>query len=91
MYDLSVKTRVTQWNVKHVASEATVQRYIGEVLASEGLPRPGSLTDAAFAARLAQTGAYDETVQDGAITVRRSRTSAALPGQHQQRSMSSGT
>lgn len=72
MYDLSVKTRVTQWSVTQVATEELVQRYATEVLASEGLPFPDSLTDASFAAELAKTGAYYETVRDGTITVRRS-------------------
>lgn len=71
MYDLSVDTRVTKWSVTKVATEELVQRYVGEVLASEGLPFPDSLTDASFAAKLAKTGAYDEAVRDGRITVSR--------------------
>lgn len=71
-YELTVKTRVTRWSVTGVADEQLVRRHLTDVLTSEGLPFPPSLTDASFPAELAATGAYDEAVRDGRITVRRS-------------------
>ena len=71
MYDLEVRTRPNVVRVSRVATEELVRKYVGEVLASVGTPLPATLTAPGFAALLAETGAYDESVQDGAITVRR--------------------
>lgn len=72
VYDLEIRTRPTVVRVSHVATEELVREFAGDVLAAVGTPLPDSLTALEFPTQLAETGAYDETIQDGSITVRRS-------------------
>jgi hypothetical protein len=71
MYDLTVRTRTGVLKPTRALTEDEVPSYVRDALACVGLPLPDSLTDPEFAARLVETGVYDESVDEAEIRVRR--------------------
>lgn len=71
MYNLTARFHGSATAVTGISTEAEVQKHACDVLAACGIPLPDSLTGPGFAARLAATGEYRETLDDGRITVTR--------------------
>lgn len=71
MYNLTAHISHSRTTITGISTEAEVQKHACDVLAACDIPLPSTLTGPDFATRLAATGEYRETFDDGHITVTR--------------------